>query len=194
LSAPNLFRRDGEDGLQRQRASGGFARRIDAGIAAVEHWLIVLFLTAVIVLSFVQLLLRDLAIHAQAEWARAALGHLGWADACVRLLVLWLGFLGASLLTRDRKHTRIDLMSSLLPERWLPLLEMMLSAVCALICGLMVWASLAYVRTEMIYGGRLFFHLPLWVGQTILPAGFALLLFRFALRGSECLKHVLRGH
>jgi len=46
--------------------------------------------------------------------------QVDWFEPFVRLLVLWLTFLGASLITKENKHIKIDLMGSLLPDKWLP--------------------------------------------------------------------------
>jgi len=162
-----------------------FLRLIDKGLAKVEGWLIVVFLGLMVTLTFLQVILRALYTHGHVQWANAIMGQVDWAEPFVRLLVLWITFLGASLLTGDNKHIKIDLTSAILPSKWLPFLELILSMVCVLISALMIRASLSYVKMEMAFGGSLFLALPTWVGQLILPAGFSLILFRFFLRGIE---------
>ena len=83
-------------------------------------------------------------------------------------------------------------MSSILPPKWLPFRELILSAVCVLVCVFMLKASVEYIRMEMDFGGYLFLELPTWVAQMILPAGFLLILFRFFLRGMQQAIEILR--
>jgi len=168
-------------------------RLIDNALARVEGWLIVLLLSLMIVLTFFQVILRALYTHAHIQWANAILGQVDWADPFVRLLVLWITFLGASLLTGDHKHIKIDLMSAVLPQKWLPFRELILAIACILISAILLKASIDYVKMEMDFGGYLFLKLPTWIGQLILPAGFFLILFRFLLRGIEQVHEIFRG-
>ncbi len=157
-------------------------RQIDSVLARVEGWLIIVLLWAMLGLTFIQVCLRALYTHGHLQWANTVMGHMDWSEPFVRLLVLWLTFLGASLLTQDNKHIKIDLFSSLLPERWLPFREFFLSLASALVCAIMVKVCAGYVALEMDFGARMFLQIPSWVGQLILPGGFSLLLLRFLLR------------
>ena len=168
-------------------------KHIDRGLGRLEGWLIILFLWVMVLISFLQIILRTLYTHAHIQWANYILGQVDWAEPCARLLVLWLTFLGASLVTGENKHIKIDLMSAILPQRWLPFRQLVLSLACVLISALMFKASLDYVRVEMSFGGHLFLKIPTWVGQLIIPAGFLLILFRFFLRGLEQVMAIFRG-
>lgn len=160
-------------------------RHIDKALARVEGWLIVLLLWLMVILTFLQIILRALYTHAHIQWANLILGQVDWAEPLARLLVLWLTLLGASLLTRDNKHIKIDLMSAILPPKWQPFRELILSSGCFLICALLLKASVEYIHMEMAFGSHLFLNLPAWIGQIILPAGFLLIVFRFFLKGLE---------
>jgi TRAP-type C4-dicarboxylate transport system permease small subunit len=50
------------------------------------------------------------------------------------------------------------------------------------ISAVMLKVCVGYIRMEMAFGGTTFYGLPAWVGQMILPAGFALLCFRFLIK------------
>ncbi|MFC1863256.1 TRAP transporter small permease [Thermodesulfobacteriota bacterium] len=154
---------------------------IDSVIARVEYWLIVYSLSIMVILTFCNVVLRALYTHAHIQWANTILGQMDWTELLVRLLILWVTFLGASLLTGDNRHIKIDIMSPLLSKKWLPVREVLLSLVCVIICALMLKASIGYIMIEMEYGGELFLGLPVWTGQIILPIGFAVILFRFLL-------------
>jgi C4-dicarboxylate transporter, DctQ subunit len=156
--------------------------RIDKAIARFEGWLLILFLSLMVILIFVQVMLRSLFIYAHLGWANELMGSLDWSELFVRLLVLWVTFLGASLVTRENKHIKIDLLTHLMPTNWGPYREFFLSVSGAVVAGLMIRASLFYISTELNFGGSVFLNVPTWVGQMILPAGFSLICFRFLLR------------
>ena len=158
---------------------------IERRLARLEGWLIVFFLSLMVILTFLQVILRSLSIHTHLHCASALMGMLHWSEPFVRLLVLWLTFLGASLLTRENKHIRIDLMSEILSSRWTPLVECVLSIACIIVLAFALRASIEYVRMEMTYGGMLFSEIPSWIAQVIILLGFATILFRFLLRALE---------
>ncbi len=166
--------------------------RIDKAIARFEGWLLILFLSLMVSLTFLQVILRSLFIYAHLGWANEFMGSLDWAEPFVRLLVLWVSFLGASLVTGENKHIKIDLFTQIIPASWLPALDVLLSLAGALVTALMLKASLFYVGTEMSFGGNLFLNLPNWVGQLILPVGFLLICFRFLVRGLSSALAILR--
>src|SRR5512139_1600564 len=91
---------------QRAVTSNGVDRweKADEGIAKVEQILIVTFLSFMIFVAFFQIVLRN-----------AFSTGLDWGDSFLRYLVLWIGFLGATLATKEEKHINIDIVS-----RWLP--------------------------------------------------------------------------
>jgi TRAP-type C4-dicarboxylate transport system permease small subunit len=156
--------------------------RIDKAIARFEGWLLVVFLSLMVTLTFVQVMLRSLFTYAHLGWANDLMGSLDWSELLVRLLVLWVTFLGASLVTRENKHIKIDLLTHLMPATWSPYREILLSVSGAIVSALMIRASLFYIHTEISFGGSVFLSVPTWVGQLILPAGFSLICFRFLLR------------
>ncbi len=156
---------------------------VDDILAKAEGWLIVLFLWIMIGATFVQVSLRSLYTQADLKWANALLGQIDWAEPLARILVLWLTFLGASLVTREGRHIKIDLLEVVFPPAWYPWRKMLLAFLSALIAAVLLAASLAFVEMEMAYGGRILFAVPTWVCQAIIPLGFAVMTFRFALRG-----------
>jgi len=169
-------------------------RWIDKAVGRLEGWLIVAFLSTMVSLTFLQVLLRALYRYGHVAWANALVGQIDWSEPLVRLLVLWTAFLGASLITGENKHIKIDILSDLLPRRWLPLRELLLSIACMVVAGLMAKASMGYIRMEMTFDARPFLGIPTWLGQIILPAGFSLLLFRFLVRGLEQAILLLEGN
>ena len=124
-------------------------RWIDKALARIEGWLIITLLWLMVTLTFVQVCLRGLYTHAHLQWANSLMGYLDWSEPFVRLLVLWLTFLGASLITGDNKHIKIDLFSTLLSPKGERTRELLLSLVCVVISAIMVKACIDYIKMEM---------------------------------------------
>jgi len=158
---------------------------IDKRLVSLERWVIISFLSLMVIFTFIQVCLRGLYTHGHVQWANELMGRIDWSEPLVRLLVLWLTFLGASLITGENKHIKIDLFSTLLPKKWRPVREFILSIVCVIISATMLFVCAGYVKIEMQFGGTLFLSLPSWIGELILPVGFALILFRFFLKTVE---------
>jgi TRAP-type C4-dicarboxylate transport system permease small subunit len=160
-----------------------FFKTLDRILARLEEWLMVCFLAFMVVFTFLFVLLRALHLYAHLEWANVAIGKVDWTQPLVRLLVLWVAFLGASLLTGDNKHIKIDLSPLFMPLRWQHYKDVFLSAACVTISAIMVKVSFQYIHNEYLFGSHLFLTIPAWIGQTILPIGFLSILFRFLIRG-----------
>jgi TRAP-type C4-dicarboxylate transport system permease small subunit len=58
---------------------------------------------------------------------------------------------------------------------------------------MMLKVCIGYIQMEMEFGGTLFLHLPNWIGELILPVGFAMILFRFLLRAIDQGLEIARG-
>lgn len=168
-------------------------RIVERNLAKLEGWFIVALLSEMVALTLAQVLLRNLHIHGRIHQANLLLGQIDWAEPLVRLSVLWVTFLGASVLTAENRHIRIDLLAPVLPTRWAPCRETIVSIAAAVVCGLLFSASLQYVEVEYHSGTTLFLGIPSWVTQLILPMGFLLILLRFLFRAAEEFAHLRRG-
>ncbi|MFC1896163.1 TRAP transporter small permease [Thermodesulfobacteriota bacterium] len=166
---------------------------LDTILARIEGGLIVLLLSLMVFFTFLQVCLRSLYTHLHFQWANALMSHLDWSEPFVRLLVLWLTFLGASLVTRDDKHIRIDFFAAILPPKWLKVRALVLCLAGAAVTAVMVKVCVHYIRLEHEFGGVTFLGLPTWLSQIILPLGFATLFFRFALRALDQVVALIRG-
>lgn len=167
-------------------------RTMDSVAAKIENGLIIVSVSLMTILTFVQIVLRSLYTYAHLQWANNALGYLDWTEPLSRLLVLWITFLGASLLTRDRKHIKIDILPSILPSSFLQIRDIVISVSAVLILVYMVIASIDLIKVEIEFGTSLFPGFPIWIGQLIIPVGFVLILFRFLLRIMAPLTDILR--
>ena len=76
-------------------------------LTRITGWLIIFFLSVMIVMAFGQVVLRNF-FHTSIEWG----------DFFLRHLVLWLEFLGAIIATGEGRHLKIEFINKLAPERY----------------------------------------------------------------------------
>ena len=160
-------------------------KAVNRAVEKLEQFFIVASLTLMVVLTFLHIVLRTLYIHLHIPWANMLLGRTDWTEPLVRLLVLWITFLGASLLTVENRHIKIDILRSLPFRKWLPFRETLISTCCTIICAFMFKSSIDYIRLEIEFGQNVFLGIPSWICQVILPAGFLVMSFRFFLNAMD---------
>ena len=59
--------------------------------------------------------------------------------------------------------------------------KIILDSFTAVICALIAWHSAAFVRTSFEFGDTMLGDVPAWLLQMVLPVGFALISWRYAL-------------
>jgi len=155
----------------------GWLHWLDHCLASFERALVVLLLTGLLGLGLLQVIERNVLASG-----------IFWADELLQHIVLWLGFLGASLATREHRHLSIDF----LPVRWQLWLELLVNTVALGLCMLLVQAAWGLVRSEYTAGTMLTFGVPTWLAQSIIPLGFGAITLRFALRLVETLARLVQ--
>jgi len=103
----------------------------------------------------------------------------------LRHLVLWVGFIGASLATREEKHINIDVFSRLTRGNVKLYTQALVYFFSMYISWLLADASWNFVLEEKEYKTILFNDIAAWYFQIIIPIGFAMMSLRFALGGVE---------
>lgn len=100
----------------------------------------------------------------------------------VQNLTLWVGFSGAVLAARDDGHLTFLLGRDLFPQGthsyWVTLIAMVSTAVAASLS----WAALDFVRADLQSPVVIAGWLPTWAVEAILPASFAVIAVRFAMK------------
>jgi C4-dicarboxylate transporter DctQ subunit len=144
--------------------------RINSYLEKVESIFLVIILSVMVILAFLQVVLRNLFDQ----------GIL-WADIFLRHLVLWVGFIGASLATKEEKHIAIDLFTRFLSKRGKNIAQMITNLFAFIICLILAKAGWTFVQYEKAEGMILFNNIQTWYFQVIIPIGFLLMAFRFLL-------------
>lgn len=88
-----------------------------------------------------------------------------WAQSYGLVLLLWVGFLGASVAARERRHLRVDLTRKLLPAKWLPHFNALSYLTAALFTGLVFYLGFIY-----LFGIDSSYMRPIWDPPGWLPA------------------------
>ncbi|MFQ5971159.1 MAG: TRAP transporter large permease subunit, partial [Alphaproteobacteria bacterium] len=100
----------------------------------------------------------------------------------VQHLTLWIGFLGAMVAARERRHLSLSTEMLRLPPGYRRAGSVFASAVSVAVASGLFWASLQFVRSEVDSPIRIGGWLPLWGAETILPVAFAVVALRTAMQ------------
>jgi len=145
--------------------------RLLAGIRFVESGLLVLLLSAMILLAAYQVVARNFFDT----------GIL-WGDGLVRVLVLWVTFIGATIASRNDEHIRIDLLTRFTAKRSALWLDRFRSLFTAFVSGVFAWYSFDFVRLDYQDGIIAFAGVPAWICESIMPVGAGLICLRYLIR------------
>jgi TRAP-type C4-dicarboxylate transport system permease small subunit len=134
----------------------------------MEDFILVVLLSTMIGMAAFQILFRNLFD-----------AGIVWGDVLVRILVLWLGLVGAMVATRKDKHIRIDIINRYVPVSLKPIVETAVKLFSAAVCALVAYSSLQFVLAELTLGELAFWKVPVWVCEAIIPVSFAVIALRY---------------
>lgn len=162
-------------------------RTLSSILLAVERTLVVSILAVMVVLAFLQVVLRNVFDT----------GIL-WADTFLRHMVLWIGFLGASLAAEAERHIGIDIITRFLAKKLQHIARIITHLFAAVVCMMLAEASFTFLSQEREWGAVVFTlgttDVLSWHVQVIIPFGFSLIAFRFVLRIIEHTAALLGKH
>ena len=147
-------------------------RRLFSILCRFEDLFLVCLLGAMLVVATLQIFLRNFFGTS-----------LIWGDPLTQKLVLWAGFMGASVATREASNIVIDVLARPLPVRakaWVGAATDFFSAV---VCAFLLYASISYLQYEYVEKSTTLWKLPGWTLLVIFPITFGLMSFRFATSG-----------
>lgn len=163
-----------------------FLNRLSNYIAFAEKGLIGTLLTVMILLAFLQVVLRNFF----------STGIL-WVDPLLRHMVLWICFLGASIATQNKKHINIDVFSRLLSTKSKSVVNMLTNLFAAGVSYALMDASYKFILDEQEAQTVILtinnFEIISWWFQIIIPVGFGLMIFRFLINAIYYLIEILHS-
>ena len=104
-----------------------------------------------------------------------------WGDALVRVLVFWITLLGAMVASRNDEHIRIDILTKLLPQKYLVPVQRGVALATASLLAVFAWTSFKTVRETYEYADIAFASVPLWIAEAVIPFGVAVMCIRYVL-------------
>jgi len=144
--------------------------RLVSGLKVIESGVLVVLLSAMILIAAYQVVARNFLDS----------GIL-WGDSLVRVLVLWVTFVGATIASRNDDHIRIDLLTRFVGERSDKWMSRFRSAFTAFVAGVFAWYSLEFVILDYQDGIIAFASVPAWICEAIMPFGALVICIRYLL-------------
>ena len=139
-------------------------------INRLEDWLLISMLAVMVVLAVTQIIYRNVAG-----------GGVAWIDPLLRLLVLWVALSGAVIASRTDNHIRIDFFARYISGKYYIYIKRIVHAYCVIICAVIAWYSVSFVRMDYEYGTEAFAGIPAWITELIIPIAFGMMAFRYFL-------------
>ena len=145
-----------------------------------EESLLVIILLCTIIFAVAQILLRNF-LHA----------GIPWGDSLVRIMVLWLGLIGAMIASRNHRHIKIDILSRHLNPANQIRLRRFTDVITSTVCFIVAWYAFTFVVIEYQDGMTAFENVPVWLTEIIIPYAFFTMAIRYLL--SALLPHSMQS-
>jgi TRAP-type C4-dicarboxylate transport system permease small subunit len=152
-------------------SSFSLAHKIQLWLYRIEDGILVGLLLLMILLAVAQIFLRNFL----------GIGIV-WADILVRILVLWLGLVGAMAASRKGDHIKIDFISKYLKTKLSWIVKAITDFFTAVVCVTVLFYSIKFIRFEYMDGIVAFGRIPVWFCQTIIPFSFMVMSLRYFVR------------
>ncbi len=151
-------------------------------LAKIETVFLIIILLTMILLAFLQVILRNFFSTS-----------IFWGDTFSRHLVLWVGFLGASLATYEGRHITIDILSRLLSPIIKKMATILINIFSATVCFFLMKAAINFVSSERREFDRLkemgvtnlIAGIPEWMYSLIIAIAFGIMMLRFLIHALE---------
>lgn len=158
-------------------------KKIIDTIHIIEDSILVFFLSLIIVITFLQIILRTFFKSVE------------WFDQLVRYSVLWIGLIAAGIATYKDKHIKIDIIGRFAKGRLKSLVYLVTNLFASFISIILSFSSYIYlVKIEMTSNDPApFLNIPRWILLIIIPLGFGFIGFRFLLKAGVNLYNLIKN-
>ena len=140
------------------------------GLCKVEAFALIIIFAFTLGLALLQIILRNVFDTS-----------ISWADDATKIMVLWIGMLGAMMASCKMEHIRIDILSHYLPEKWHSASQYLVYSFSALVCFIVAYYAYQMVLLDKADGIMGFASVPLWICESIIPFAFFVMGLRFFL-------------
>jgi TRAP-type C4-dicarboxylate transport system permease small subunit len=148
----------------------------------IEDVFLALLLGAMVLLAPLQIFLRNFFDEG-----------VTWGDPLLRVLVLWVGLLGAVAASRGDRHIAIDVLSRFGGGRLRLSMRIVTSLFTVVVCALVAWHSGQFVQLEREFESEAFAGMPAWIFQVVIPFAFGVMGLRYAAYVVSDVMRIVRG-
>lgn len=143
---------------------------LDDAICGAEKTTLIMCMGFMVALVFGQVVLDFLPHHY----------GINWSEELATYMLIWSGFLGGSIATKDKRHLVVDIIPKLMPEgsRTRRTIERVSLVIATCYCAFLFQLSVKFVAaTDKVSLSQM--AVPLQIVQLIIPVTFGVMLFRF---------------
>ena len=151
-------------------------------LGKVEGFFLCIFLMRMVLLAFSQVVMRNVFNNG-----------IPWADTVVRHMVVWVGFLGATLATRLEQNLTLEVLTKYMPERARHFSAVVVKVFASVVCGFLFLASVKFLTNESSTGERFLNLFPSWIALSIIPIAFVLIPFHLLFTIARDVNYFLKG-
>ena len=149
------------------KQDASLAPRILTYIHRLEDGLLSLLLLSMIGLAAAQIFMRNLFDY----------GFV-WADPLLRIMVLWVGLMGALAASRENKHIIIDVLNRFMNDTVRHIARIFTALFTAVVTAIIAYYSTLFILLERESNSMAFSNIPAWVFEIIIPIAFAIMSVR----------------
>lgn len=142
----------------------------------IEDGLLVIMLLSMIGLAFSQIVMRNVFGTG-----------IVLLDPLLRIMVLWVGLLGALVASRQKKQISVDVLTRILPPGLKTASFIITRTFAAIVSGIIAWHSWLFVIDEWELGTKAFNIVPAWLAEVIIPFGFSVIALRYSIQAVSAL-------
>lgn len=152
-------------------------------IARIEDALLVFLLSSMIVLAGLQIILRNIFSTGITE-----------TDSLLKVLVLWVGMIGAVVASRERKHISIDILTRYVSDKTRQYVEVFIDLFVVFICSLLATHSMRMLLVDYESKTVAFSGVPTWLLESVLPVAFTIISLRYLMYSWQGMRAIRKGH
>ena len=152
----------------KNKSDNSYFKQVQAFLYRVENGILVAVLLSMLAMAVLQILMRNLFESG-----------IVWGDILVRILVLWVGLVGAMVASRQGNHINIDILSRYLPKQAKNSIKSAVEFFTATVCSVAAFYTFRFVKIEFTEGGMAFAQVPIWVCEAIIPIAFTVIALRY---------------
>jgi len=143
-------------------------------LVTMEKVLVAFLLFSMVFISFGQVIARNLF----------SLGFM-WVDQMLRIEVIWVAFLGASLASEFGRHLCIDVLSHTLSGRKQKFLFISANCMVFIVCIFFFIAAVNFISIQKAASVSLIAGIPDWTTKLVIPYFFMIAAFRAIINSSK---------